>query len=109
MGLMRKTLSMCTLGLVRFRNRDERMERFARQTRNAARLANVQRGQSLELQRDRLAQADVHHVDRQSGGAVSGLARQPVVVPAGWYPDAQGTIRWFDGFRWTEHTWVGAR
>lgn len=25
-------------------------------------------------------------------------------TPAGWYPDANGTIRWWDGTQWTEHT-----
>lgn len=25
-------------------------------------------------------------------------------TPAGWYHDAQGTSRWFDGTAWTEHT-----
>lgn len=25
-------------------------------------------------------------------------------TPPGWYPDAQGTTRWWDGTRWTEHT-----
>ena len=24
--------------------------------------------------------------------------------PAGWYPDAQGVTRWWDGNQWTEHT-----
>ena len=24
-------------------------------------------------------------------------------TPPGWYPDAQGTMRWWDGARWTEH------
>lgn len=24
--------------------------------------------------------------------------------PPGWYPDAAGTTRWWDGVRWTEHT-----
>lgn len=24
-------------------------------------------------------------------------------TPPGWYPDAQGTIRWYDGTRWTHH------
>lgn len=25
-------------------------------------------------------------------------------TPAGWYVDAQGTTRWWDGYQWTEHT-----
>ena len=24
-------------------------------------------------------------------------------VPAGWYPDAEGNQRWWDGQHWTEH------
>jgi hypothetical protein len=24
-------------------------------------------------------------------------------IPAGWYPDSEGTIRWWDGGQWTEH------
>lgn len=24
-------------------------------------------------------------------------------IPAGWYPDIHGTVRWWDGERWTEH------
>ena len=24
-------------------------------------------------------------------------------IPAGWYPDIHGTVRWWDGVRWTEH------
>jgi len=25
-------------------------------------------------------------------------------VPAGWYPDHEGTMRWWDGQAWTSHT-----
>lgn len=28
--------------------------------------------------------------------------------PAGWYPDAQGTTRWWDGQQWTEQTQAAA-
>lgn len=24
-------------------------------------------------------------------------------IPAGWYPDIHGTVRWWDGARWTDH------
>jgi hypothetical protein len=24
-------------------------------------------------------------------------------IPAGWYPDVHGTVRWWDGERWTDH------
>lgn len=29
-------------------------------------------------------------------------APAPQLPPAGWYPDSEGAIRWFDGTRWTE-------
>ncbi|MBS4752931.1 DUF2510 domain-containing protein [Nocardioides sp. zg-ZUI104] len=29
-------------------------------------------------------------------------------TPAGWYPDGQGGLRWWDGTQWTEHTQPGA-
>ncbi|MGH3456773.1 DUF2510 domain-containing protein [Aeromicrobium sp.] len=29
-------------------------------------------------------------------------------IPAGWYPDSEGTIRWWDGAEWTEHVRRGS-
>ena len=66
MGLTRKFLSVSSLGLISFRSRDERMEKFAKQTRNATRAAVAQRATGLELPRDQLAQAEVHHVDNRT-------------------------------------------
>lgn len=35
----------------------------------------------------------------------SGFDPHPVPgVPAGWYADASGTVRWWDGVRWTDQT-----
>ena len=34
----------------------------------------------------------------------------PGMAPAGWYPDTSGQdrFRWWDGTRWTVHTWPGS-
>lgn len=93
MGLIRKTMSVCTFGLVDYRSDRERTARYARQTRNATRAAVAQNARSLGYQRDQLAQAQVHHVERVAPPAV-----------AGWYPDQSGQVRWFDGYQWTGHT-----
>ncbi len=92
MGLTRKFLSVSSLGLISFRSRDERMEKFAKQTRNATRAAVAQRATGLELPRDQLAQAEVHHVDNRTDGAISGTpiapplyVPAPYVAPPGWY------------------------
>lgn len=29
-------------------------------------------------------------------------------IPAGWYPDIHGTVRWWDGERWTDHVRDGS-
>jgi hypothetical protein len=37
---------------------------------------------------------------QQAPGAPAG---PPSLPPAGWYSDANGQVRWWDGQRWTEH------
>lgn len=48
MGITRKTLSICTLGLIPYRNREERQTRYARQTRNAARASVAMEAAQLQ-------------------------------------------------------------
>ncbi len=111
-GLIRKTMSISTLGLVDFRSDKERTARYTRQTRNATRAQVAQNMQALELQREMLAQNHVQHVEAQAQRiapltpqAVLGPAGPPPAgPPAGWYPDQARQQRWWDGTRWTEHT-----
>ena len=94
MGIIRKTMSISTLGVVPWRNAAERAPaaRYARQTRNAARVAVVQ-NQAMLRQGKRAARA----------------AQQPVVFyeapvrPApGWYTDPfdPRCVTWWDGLAW---------
>lgn len=113
-GLIRKTMSLSTMGLVDFRSDKERTARYTRQTRNATRAQVAQNMRALDLQREQLAQAHVHHVEAQAqriaplnAQAVLGTGNPPPPPgpPAGWYPDqVTGVQRWWDGSRWTEHT-----
>lgn len=81
MGMIRKTLSVSTFGLIDFRSDKERTARYARQTRNAAR-----------------------KVARHGANGAT-PARGSGVAP-GWYPDPTGTarLRYWDGARWTDDT-----
>lgn len=101
-GLMRKMMSISTLGLIDYRSDKERIAKYTRQTRNATRAGIVQQAKMLNNQAKQLAQAHVHHVE---SAVQQHFHQQPVQgPPAGWYPDPQGTIRWWDSYRWTERT-----
>lgn len=119
MGLIRKVTSVSTLGLVPYRNGGERATHFAKQTRNAARLNNVQNMQMIELQRQQLAAAAEAQVMRATQVAATQLGpvqvsapppqplRQlPPALPAGWYPDPTDNraLTWWDGSAWNPGT-----
>lgn len=100
MGIIRKTMSVSTLGLVDYRSDKERIAKYTRQTRNATRVAAAQNAKLIDGQRNQLAQSHVHHVESQVPVPSAPPVQGP---PAGWYPDPSGTVRWWDGWRWTEH------
>ncbi len=88
MGFFRKMFSVSTLGLVDFWSDKERIARYTKQTRNAAR-ANVRQNMKMIRQQDQLM--------KQVAGEV------PPPLPAGWYQDPQvpDCVRWWDGSQWT--------
>lgn len=124
MGLMRKMTSVSTLGLVGYRSDKERTAKYTRQTRNATRAVVAQNMMMLEHQRQGLAQDHVHHVESQANNFMLEQQRQQVAqgrstpqpqqiappayvpqsIPAGWYDDGNGAVRWYDGQSWTPPT-----
>lgn len=116
MGIMRKMTSISTGGVVNYRNKDERANKYQKQTRNAARAQVAQNAAQLEMQRQQLAALDHGNVREEVRDmrAVKPIApitpAQPVPVrqgpPPGWYPDQHDAsmMRWFDGSEWTAFT-----
>lgn len=96
MGIIRKTISISTAGVVPFRNTDERTAKYTKQTRNAARAQVVQQGVNLDLQRQQLAALNHANVREEA---------RPNTTPANWYPDPGNPafVRWYDGAQWTSH------
>lgn len=100
MGITRKALSLSTAGMVSWRSKGERVERFTRQTRNAARAQVAQQAMSLEQQRQLVNQGDVSAVRAEVQDMRTDL---PL---AGWFADQldPSLLRWWDGFQWTNVT-----
>lgn len=94
MGIIRKTVSLSTLGLVDFRSDRERTAKYTREARNEAR-----RQTRLLRQADARGRIGEH----VAPPAPPAMQSQPA---GGWYPDPNGTawLRWWDGQGWTEYT-----
>lgn len=99
MGLFRKVTSISTLGIVPYHNGQEKTARtqkraakYAKQTRNAARVGAV---------------AGVVGVVQNHSAAKQAIPSGPMpTAPAGWYPDPTDPRRvcWWDGFQWHPET-----
>jgi hypothetical protein len=109
-GILRKTMSLGTVGMVSYRNKEERSTKYAKQTRNAARAQVAQQAMALEHQRQMINQNDHANVREEVRDmrAQAPSAPAPVAAPpAGFYTDPSGDLtllRWFDGAQWTDMT-----
>ena len=97
MGIIRRTASISTLGMINGQSAKKRTAKYTKQTRNAARAQVAQQAVSLELQRKQLAALDHANVREEL---------RPQAVQPNWYADPGNpfVLRWHDGAQWTAHT-----
>lgn len=115
MGIIRKTMSASTVGLIDFRSDKERVARSARLTRKAVKEQTRQQAAysnaQLEAQQHQIVIAAQQAALQQAALQQAALAYvtppqqpSPSGPPAGWYPTAQGDrMQWWDGYYWSEH------
>lgn len=112
MGLIRKTMSMTTLGAVDFRSDKERTAAYTKAAKKQAK-------KQTKIMEQQLAAQQAAANPQQSGWgsrliaaaeakkAELDAAKTPASeTPAGWYPDqtTPGQVRYFDGTTWTNQT-----
>lgn len=113
MGLIRKTMSISTLGIIDLRSDKERIARSTRKTKKAvvqqtkaakrdARAARQQTAAHSQLIKE---QNSLQREQTALQAAMVTPALSPAGPPPGWYPDPAGQPfrRWWDGVKWTEH------
>lgn len=120
MGLIRKSMSVSTAGLIDFRSDKERIARSTRKTHKAvksqtrltkkigkesAQQQSMIAGQQAAAARTQaqLSQNQVNLAAAQLTVAQHGPT--PQVIPAGWYVNPAGSplvMQWWDGYAWTE-------
>jgi len=66
MGMTRKLMSISTLGMVSYRDKGERANKYARQTRNAARAQVAQNAAQIEVARQQLTALDYANVSEEA-------------------------------------------
>lgn len=93
MGLIRKAMSVGTVGIVDFRSDKERIAAYTKASKKQAK-------KQTEIMRRQLAAQQRELV--VAGQAPSEAVVQPTPTPAGWYPNGN-CLRYWDGIQWTNH------
>lgn len=101
MGIIRKTMSVSTAGLIDFRSDKERTAAYGKGVRKEAKKQTKLMQQQLAAQQASAQPPAPAHAPMP----VPVQPPTPQLPPAGWYQDANNPAvnRWFDGTQWTEH------
>lgn len=93
--MIRKTLSVTTVGLVDFRSAKDRTAAHTRGAKRHARRQVAEARKQTKLMRATTKQQPL-----------TPAVVRPQLPPAGWYADPAGgpTVRWWDGTKYTGHT-----
>lgn len=125
MGLIRKSLAVTTVGLVRPNSKKQRVAKA--QLKELKQQTRIMAEQERQAQLDREASFAAKHgpsltgthqqrmteLDRIRAGAIASAANSVPANPAsitlppeGWYthPDREDLLRWWDGADWTDRT-----
>lgn len=123
MGLIRKTLAVSTIGLVRPNSKKQRVAKA--QLKELKEQTRIMAEQERQAQLDREAafaakptpsltgnhqerMAELARIRAAANGAVEPSPAPAAVTlpPEGWYPhpDRQDLLRWWDGADWTDRT-----
>lgn len=122
MGLIRKSLAITTVGLVRPSSKKQRVAKA--QLKELKQQTRIMSEQEHQAQLDREATFAAQRTPAPAGGhqqrmaelqriragantpATPAAAASVTLPPEGWYPhpDRQDLLRWWDGADWTERT-----
>jgi len=114
-GVIRKTASINTMGLVKYRGDREAIVHEARKQAERAerRAKKAEHDEAIARARRKTAEMHEGNVARHAAKTAvkaSKVVPDPVLpfLPAGWYPDQAdpALVRWFDGHSWTNQTSV---
>jgi hypothetical protein len=114
MGLIRKSLSLTSMGVVDFQSDKERTARSARLTKQAIRAQTRAINHQTRSNQSAAASTAAWIAPHESvsvqqimppSGAIP-ADKIMATVEAGWYPEPSGAplYRWWSGYRWMEHT-----
>jgi len=114
MGLIRKSLAIGTVGVVKPNSKKQRNQKeLIKQAKLSNNIAAAQLATQIQAQAE--AQQALIQAQAQTAYLQAMVAQQGAVSPApppaipshqaGWYPDPFGgqDLRWHDGYTWTDH------